>query len=297
MHENIYFKEAKKVTFIGILINIFLVVIKLVVGLFGKSSALIADGIHSFSDLSSDIIVLWGLKFGSKPSDERHKYGHGKYETFANFILGVFLVFAGVEIFYISIKKLILFSKKNTLPVPEWMAFVVAFASVVFKGIIYLYTVRVGKRIKSNLLISNAYHHLSDSVSSVGVMIGILGAKILPSNWVFLDPLAALILSILILKVAIEIIKESFDELVEKSLDKKEEEKIIGIISSVEGVFNPHKLRTRKIGNWVAIDVHIRVKRGLSIEKAHEISTIVEKKLREKYRENIITNIHIEPCE
>ncbi len=297
MHENIYFKEAKKVTFIGILINIFLVVIKLVVGIFGKSSALIADAIHSFSDLSSDIIVLWGLKFGSKPSDEKHRYGHGKYETFANFILGVFLVFAGAEIFYMSIKKLILFFKRSSIPTPGWIAFFVAFVSVVFKGIIYLYTVKVGKRIKSNLLISNAYHHLSDSVSSVGVMIGILGAKILPSNWVFLDPLAALILSVLILKVAIKIIKESFDELVEKSLDEKEEEKIIGIISSVDGVFDPHKLRTRKIGNWVAIDVHIRVKRGLSIEKAHEISTVVENELRERYRENIITNIHIEPCE
>ncbi len=297
MRGNIYFQEAKKVTFIGILINIFLVVIKLVVGILGRSSALIADGIHSFSDLSSDIIVLWGLKFGSKPSDERHKYGHGKYETFANFILGIFLIFAGSEIFYISIKKLILFFSKGSLSAPEWIALFVAFVSVIFKGVIYFYTVKIGKRIKSNLLISNAYHHLSDSISSMGVMIGILGTKILPSSWAFLDPLAAFILSVLIVKVAIKIIRESFDELVEKSLDEKEEKKILEIISSVEGVFDPHKLRTRRIGNWVAIDVHIRIEKSMSIENAHEISTIVEKRLKEKYMDNIIINIHIEPCE
>ncbi len=295
MHENLYFKEAKKVTFAGIIINLILVFLKTFVGIIGKSSALLADGIHSLSDLSSDFIVLLGIKLSSKPSDREHKYGHGKYETFGNFALGVILFFAGIEILYSSLLKFFSVLKGKLIEVPAWSALIVAIISVLLKAIIFLYTISVGKRIKSSILVANAYHHLSDSISSVVVILGILGSKLLPSSWRFLDPFAAIILSFLIIGLSLRIVKDSFDELVEKSIGEEKEEKILSIIKSVKGVKSPHKLRTRKIGNFIAIDVHIRVRKELNIEQAHEIATNVEKELKRKFYDKIFVNIHIEP--
>ncbi len=295
MNENVYFKEAKKVTFIGVFINIFLFIIKILFGYIGGSSALIADGIHSFSDLSSDIVVLLGLKLSSKPSDENHKYGHGKYETFANLVLGIFLFFAALEIFYYSFKEIFNIFKGGAFLTPAWFTVIIAALSILFKTYVFLFTKKVGEKFGSELLISNAYHHLSDAVSSFGVLLGIVGSIMLPSFWRFLDPLAALILSIIIFILSFNILKSSFDELVERSIGKEGEEKILKIINSVEGVFNPHNLRTRKIGSYIAIDVHIRVNKELNVTEAHDIASKVEKKLKESFYEKLIINIHIEP--
>ncbi len=295
MNGNIYFKEAKKVTFIGVFINIFLFVFKILFGYIGRSSALIADGIHSFSDLSSDIVVILGLKLSSKPSDEKHKYGHGKYETFANLVLGTFLFFAAIEIFYYSFEEIIRIFKGGEVLTPAWFTVIIAALSILFKTYIFIFTKKAGKKFGSELLISNAYHHLTDSISSLVVLLGIVGSKTLPGFWRFLDPLAALILSIIIFILSFNILKSSFDELLERSIGKEEEEKVLKIINSVKGVYDPHNLRTRRIGNYIAVDVHIRVNKELNITEAHNLASQVEKKLKECFSERLIINIHIEP--
>jgi len=288
-------KEAYSVTIIGMALNIVLTILKIIIGWFGKSSALVADGFHSLSDLGSDIAVLLGFRAAKKPIDECHNYGHGKFETLTTTVIGLMLIGVAVGIFLSASGNIINAIDGQSLSEPSWIALGVAAVSILTKEWMYHYTVSVGKRINSKLLIANAWHHRSDSLSSIGAFLGIGGAILLGGRWRVLDPVAALIVSLFIAKIAIGLIKESMEELLERSLDETTVDRIIKIVKGTEGVADQHKLKTRKVGHCIAIDVHVTVDAKLTVEQSHNIATKVEKNLQKKFGKETIISIHIEP--
>ena len=288
-------KEAYSVTIIGMVLNIILTILKIIIGLMGKSSALVADGFHSLSDLGSDIAVLLGFRAAKKPRDDCHNYGHGKFETLTTIVIGLMLLGAAAGIILSALGNILNAMEGQTLPKPGWITLGVVAISILTKEWMYRYTVSVGKRINSKLLIANACHHRSDSLSSIGALIGIGGAIILDGRWRILDPLAALIVGLFIVKIAIGLIKESMEELLEKSLDDKTVDNIIKIVKGTEGVDDQHKLKTRRVGHCIAIDVHVIVNANLTVAQSHDIATNVEKNLKKKFGKETIISIHIEP--
>ena len=292
-NERLY--KARRVTWIGMIWNVFLTIIKFVVGFIARSSALIADAVHSLSDFASDISVLIGLKVASKPVDHDHNYGHGKFETLAAIIVGVMLFVVGIGILWNSID--IIYDHFNGEPLirPGTIALYAIIASILVKEGLYQYTIKSGKSMHSQVLIANAWHHRSDALSSVAVLVGVSGAILLGDRWVILDPISAALVSILILKVAAQVSFDSFNELMEVSLGKERQKEILSLVAEVPGVSIPHNLRTRKIGNTVAIDLHIKVDKNLSIVKAHDIATVVESKLKETFGAESFISIHVEP--
>lgn len=287
--------KARRVTWIGMIWNVFLTILKFAVGFIARSSALIADAVHSLSDFASDISVLIGLKVASKPVDQDHNYGHGKFETLAAIIVGVMLFIVGIGILWNSIT--IIYDHFNGEPLirPGIIALYAIIISILVKEGLYQYTVKSGKSLSSQVLIANAWHHRSDALSSIAVLIGVSGAILLGDRWVILDPISAALVSILILKVAAQTSYDSFNELMEVSLSKEYQKEILKLVADVPGVNIPHNLRTRKIGNIIAIDMHIKVDKNLSIIKAHDISTLVEKKLKTSFGEDSFISIHVEP--
>lgn len=288
-------KEAQKVTFIGSIANLILCAGKIIAGVFGKSSAMLADGIHSLSDLITDVIVIVFLKLSGKESDDDHAYGHGKYETFATLLIAIALKIVAIFIFAESLDKIIAAFKGEILPQPELIALWAALISIVTKELLYRYTVKVGKRINSNTVIANGWHHRSDAYSSIGTAIGIGGAIFLGEQWRILDPIAGLLVSILIIKVAVQLALPSINELLERSLPKRTCDEIIEIITANKNVLSYHKLKTRKIGYTFALDVHIQLDKNMSFVESHNITREVERSLKERFGAHIFVNIHAEP--
>ncbi len=287
--------KARRVTWIGMIWNVFLTILKFIVGFIARSSALIADAVHSLSDFASDISVLIGLKVAAKPVDQDHNYGHGKFETLAAIIVGVMLFIVGIGILWNSITIIYDHFNGETLIRPGIIALYAIIISILVKEGLYQYTVKSGKSLSSQVLIANAWHHRSDALSSIAVLIGVSGAILLGDRWVILDPISAALVSILILKVAAQTSYDSFNELMEVSLSKEYQKEILKLVADVPGVNIPHNLRTRKIGNIIAIDMHIKVNKNLSIIKAHDISTSVEKKLKASFGTDSFISIHVEP--
>lgn len=290
-------KEAKKVTLVGFWLNAGLTALKIYAGIMGKSAAMIADGIHSLSDFLTDIVVLVGFKLTSKPEDEDHQYGHDKYETVATALISLFLALAGYGILKSGITAIIEEINGATLHTPSWLAFYAALISIVVKEGLYRYTVHVGKRINSAAVIANAWHHRSDAFSSIGVSLGIGGAILLGHQWAILDPIASIVVSFFIFKVAYDILIPAVNELLETALTAEEMASINQAIVETEGVIDHHKLRTRRIGTRVAIETHILVSADLNVGCAHEISTQLELKLIELFGTKSIITIHVEPHE
>lgn len=288
-------KDIFKVTIVGSLVNFFLVVFKFVAGFVGHSSAMIADAVHSLSDFVTDIIVLLFIRISSKPEDKDHDYGHGKYETLATAIIGAILLLVGVGILWDGGSKIIAFIKGETLSSPGMFALVAAIISILLKEILYRYTIMEGKKLNSQAVVANAWHHRSDAFSSIGTAIGIGGAILLGEHWRVLDPIAAVIVSFFIIKVAIQLIIPCLEELLEKSLPDEVEKEIVDIVTSFDGVSEPHHLRTRRIGNYYAIELHIRMDGGITLDEAHRKATAIEQKLREKYGKGTHVGIHVEP--
>lgn len=288
-------KEGKKVTLVGFWVNVFLTVIKISAGIIGRSGAMLADGIHSLSDFMTDLVVLVGLKMTEKPEDDCHNYGHEKYETLATVVISMFLLFVGFEILKSGIGNIMFVVKGGILPKPGIIALVAAVISILSKEILYHYTVKVGRRINSSSVIANAWHHRSDALSSVGTFVGIGGAIALGNKWTVLDPIASIVVSILIFKVAIDILKPSLSELVEASLSDEEKEQIADILNNTFGVNSYHKLRTRRIGTKIAIEVHILVDDSLDIKSAHDIASKIEVDIKKVCGESCFVTIHIEP--
>ena len=282
--EDTRYSRAAHVTKVSMALNFLLTGFKFVTGIAGNSSAMIADATHSLSDFMTDIAVIVGLRVATKPGDSTHNYGHGKIETLAAAFIGLVLAVVALGIFWGGLEKVFMFFRGETLPAPSSIVLIAAVLSIVLKEWLYRYTITSARELKSDALIANAWHHRSDAFSSIGTMIGIGGAILLGGKWVVLDPVAAIILSFFIFKVAFDISYKNLNELLEASLD------------SAEGVLGFHDLKTRKIGNAMAADVHIEVDRDLSLVDAHEISTQIENRLKETCGKNGHFSIHVEPC-
>jgi len=288
-------KEAQKVTWIGFAVNMFLTVIKIAAGFIGKSTAMIADGVHSLSDFVTDLLVILFIGISGKEKDDDHKYGHGKYETFATLLISLVLILVGAGIFWSGLTKVFQVIQGEVLEQPTYLALGAALVSILFKEVLYWYTKIIGNKINSNAVIANAWHHRSDAFSSIGTALGISGAIFLGESWRILDPLAGIIVSIFIVKVALELGMPSMHELLEKSLPEETEQSIIDIVESHPEVLFQHNLKTRKIGNIYAIDIHIKLDKNISFVKSHDVATDIEIKLREKFGEKTVTSIHTEP--
>lgn len=284
-----------RVTFVGSVVNLLLLVFKFVAGILGHSAAMLADAVHSLSDFVTDIIVIVFVRISSKPEDEGHDYGHGKYETLATAIIGLILLFVGFGILWNGATSIWDFWQGGELKEPGMLALWAALVSILFKELLYQYTVLKGRRLNSQAVVANAWHHRSDALSSIGTAIGIGGAILLGEQWLILDPLAAVVVSLFIMKVAIQLLVPCVEELLEKSLPAEVEEKIKQEILAFPGVTSPHHLRTRRIGSSYAIEVHIRMDGQITLEEAHHTATAIENRLKSEFGSRTYINIHVEP--
>lgn len=288
-------KQIYKVTLMGSVGNLALLIFKLIAGVVGHSSAMIADAVHSLSDFMTDIVVLIFVRISVKPQDASHDYGHGKFETIATFLVGLALMMAAVGIIVPGVQKLILWWNGADLAAPGWIALWAALVSIAVKELLYQMTVRKGKALNSQLMVANAWHHRSDALSSVGAAIGIGGAIWLGQRWTMLDPLASVVVGLMLIKVVWDLLKTSMNELAEGSLSEETEQEIMEIITAVPGIQQPHNLRTRRIGNHIAIEAHIRMDGSMSLNEAHEQATAVERKLKARFGSSTYVSIHMEP--
>ena len=288
-------KEIFRVTVWGGIINVVLLVVKFAAGIFGHSAAMIADAVHSLTDFATDVVVLIFVHLGNKPADRDHDYGHGKYETLATAIIGTSLLAVGVLIFCSGMDKTWRVIQGEVLPSPGKVALVAAVASVVLKEWAYRFTVKVGKRCRSEAVVANAWHHRSDALSSVGTMIGVGGAILLGNRWTVLDPLASIVVSVFIVRAAWQLMMESMKELTEASLSDEDEAVITHIAASEPGVSEVHNLRTRRVGNRIAIEMHARMLGSTPLVEAHLHATAIEHRLKEHFGPDTLVSIHLEP--
>ena len=288
-------KAIYQVTWAGSFVNFLLVIFKFIAGILGHSAAMIADAVHSLSDFATDIVVLIFTRISNKPQDKNHDYGHGKYETLATAIIGIVLFAVGASICWNGLQAIQTVWQGGRLPAPGMLAFAGAIISIVSKELIYRYTIHVGRKINSSAVIANVWHHRSDAFSSIGTAIGIGGAIVLGESWSVLDPMAAVVVSFFIMKVAVQLLKPCVDELTEKSLPDEIEKEICLIAENTPGVSAIHNLRTRRIGNHYAIEMHIRMDGHLTLYEAHAKASVIENKLKEKYGNETHVGIHVEP--
>ena len=288
-------KEIYKVTLVGSAGNAALLTFKFIAGIIGNSSAMIADAIHSLSDFVTDILVLVFVSISAKPQDQSHDYGHGKFETIASFLIGLALVAAATGIVVSGVMKFTAWLNGEELEAPRWIALWAALLSIAIKEILYQYTSHRGKDLNSQVMIANAWHHRSDALSSVGAAIGIGLAIWLGNRWAVFDPLASIVVGLMLVKVAYELLKTSINELTESSLPAETEQEIVQIIQSFGDVQQPHNLRTRRIGNRIAIEAHIRMDGQLPLNSVHERATTIEQKLKQRFGANTHVSLHMEP--
>ena len=287
--------EIARVTLTGSVVNLLLVGLKAVAGLVGHSAAMISDAVHSLSDFVTDIVVLVFVRVSARPQDEDHDYGHGKYETLATLFIGLALAAAAVGIVVSGAGKLAHWLQGEDLPAPGRIALWAALGSIVAKELLFQYTRIKGKHLDSKALEANAWHHRSDALSSVGTAIGIGGAILLGSRWTVLDPLASIVVGAMLVKVAWDLLGPSFGELTDSSLPADMEQEMLAIIRGVPGVEDPHNLRTRRIGNRIAAEVHIRLDGSLPLSEAHEKASEVERRFKERFGAQSHIIVHMEP--
>lgn len=288
-------KKIYRVTLTGSVVNVILLVFKFIAGILGGSAAMIADAVHSLSDFLTDIVVIAFVRISSKPEDEDHDYGHGKYETLATSIIGLALLMVGLYIFYNGARQIWDVMHGAEIEQPGLVALIAAIVSILMKEWTYRFTVSVGKKVESQAVIANAWHHRSDALSSIGTAIGIGGAILLGKGWAVLDPIAALVVSVFIVKTALGLLSTSSGELLEKSLPKEVEKKIVDIVESEPEVSEVHHLCTRRIGNNIAIEMHIRMPGEISLKDSHTRASNIERKLRQHFGEHTHINLHVEP--
>jgi len=283
------YKEVQRVTLIGSAVDLSLGVAKILGGIYAQSQALIADGIHSMSDLATDIIVLYAAKHSHREADEDHPYGHGRIETLATVILGVALVGVAVGIGLDAIDRL--FNTERLLT-PTMLAVVIASISIVAKEFIYHYSMRIARKFRSEMLKANAWHSRSDAISSVIVVIGVLGSM---AGLTYLDAIAAVGVAVMIAKIGWELVWSSLQELIDTSLDAERVEEIRNTILGVKGVNSLHVLRTRSMGGEALVDVHIQVNSNLSVSEGHHISETVRERVISEIDEVTDVMVHIDP--
>ena len=288
-------KEIYKVTLVGGAVNVVLLVFKFVAGIVGHSAAMVADAVHSLSDFVTDIIVLAFVHISGKPKDKSHDYGHGKYETLATTIIGLALLVVAVGIVYSGAVKIAAWLGGQQLEAPGLLALWAALLSIVLKEGVYRYSMVKARQLKSQAVEANAWHHRSDALSSVGTAVGIGGAIFFGQRWTVLDPAASVIVGAFIVKVAVDLLRDGIGDLMEQSLPDAVEDEILQLAASVPGVVNPHDLRTRRIGNHYAIELHILMDGDLSLREAHDKATEVEETLKSHYGAETHVAVHVEP--
>ena len=288
-------KELTKVTLVGSIGNLLLLSFKFVAGILGRSSAMMADAVHSLSDFATDLIVLVFIRIGARPQDASHDYGHGKFETLASFFVGLVLMGAAIGIITSGSVKFAHWLQGETLVMPTQLALWAALLSIGVKECLYRYTVAKGKALDSPAVVANAWHHRSDALSSVGAAIGIGGALILGPRWAVLDPLASIGVGAMLVKVALELLRNSAGELTDRSLPEETEQEIEEIIRSFPELSQPHNLRTRRIGNRIAIEAHVRLDGDLSLRASHDIVSALERSIKERFGPDTLVTLHMEP--
>ncbi|MDG6224318.1 MAG: cation diffusion facilitator family transporter [Candidatus Thermoplasmatota archaeon] len=288
-------QDAGRVTWVGLFLNLFLTFFKFASGILGRSGAMTADAVHSASDLITDAAVIIGFKQVGKPPDDCHDYGHGKYETFITLFVGAMLALAGALIIFEAGGKILSAISGEILGIPRPIALIAAIVSLVLKEAMYHYTVHVGKRIGSDAIIANAWHHRTDALTSVAALFGISISILFKGRFAIFDPIAALFVGIFIIVVSVRFIKSSTSELLEASLDNETKERIVSLILSVPGIENPHSLKTRRIGKGIAIDVHVCVSPGMTVELAHSMTKDIEKVLKKEFGTDTYVIVHVCP--
>lgn len=283
------------VTLVGSVVNIILTVFKIFAGVLGRSTAMIADGIHSLSDLLSDIVVIVFVKISAKGRDKDHDYGHGKFETFATLIISLMLIVVAVNLMSGGINKIRMILDGGEVSSPGMIALWAAVASIVLKEILYRYTIIQGKALNSPMMIANAWHHRSDAFSSVGSLLGIAGAIFLGDKFVILDPITGCVISIFILVMAVKMSVPAIKELLDVSLPDDVEEKIEATAKSVKGVVDLHELKTRREGPGIIMEGHLVLDSEISLKEAHDISKKVEESLRKEFGSETQISLHLEP--
>ena len=280
---------------VGGAVNVVLLLFKFVAGIVGHSAAMIADAVHSLSDFVTDIIVLVFVRISGKPTDKSHEYGHGKYETLATTLIGLALLIVAVGIVYSALTKIIHWAQGGTLEAPGLLALWAALLSIILKEAVFHYSMVQARKLKSQAVEANAWHHRSDALSSIGTAIGIGGAIFLGERWTVLDPMAGIIVGLFIIKVAIDLLRNGIGDLMEHSLPDEVESEILQLAGSIPGVTEPHDLHTRRIGNHYAIELHILMDDDISLREAHNKSEEVENILREHYGKETHISVHVEP--
>ena len=288
-------KEIYKVTMVGGAVNVVLLLFKFVAGIVGHSAAMLADAVHSLSDFVTDVIVLVFVHISGKPKDKSHDYGHGKFETLAMTVIGLALLVVAVGIVYSGITKIIDWANGTDLEAPGMLALWAALLSIVLKEGVYRYSMVKARELNSQAVEANAWHHRSDALSSLGTAIGIGGAIFLGKRWTVLDPIASVVVGMFIVKVAIDLLRRGIGDLMEQSLPDAVEEEMLQMVGAIPGVVEPHNLRTRRIGNHYAIELHIRMDGDISLRESHDKASEVEDMLRNRYGEDTHVAVHVEP--
>lgn len=282
------YKEGLRTSIITIIINVILAAIKIIAGIVGKSSAILADGVHTLSDVLTTVVSIIGLKVSSKKADASHPYGHEKYEPIFAKVISIFLALTGLFIGYEGIKILI----SGSIQIPGNIALMAALISIAAKEGMYRYTINTAKRIKSFTMEADAWHHRSDALSSIGTFIGVLGARL---GFEILDPIAAIIVSIFIIKVGVDLYLKSIRGLVDEAADEHIVEKIEKIASSVKGVKSITELKTRNFGSRIYVDIDISVDGNITVKEGHDIAKVVHDLIEDKIDDVKHCMVHVEP--
>ena len=288
-------KKIYQVTLAGGAVNVVLLVFKFVAGILGHSAAMVADAVHSLSDFVTDVLVMVFVHISGKPKDKSHDYGHGKYETLAMTIIGFALLAVAIGIVYGGFTKIWGWWNGQQLEAPGMLALWAALLSILLKEAVYRYTIMVAHQVDSQALEANAWHHRSDALSSIGTAIGIGGAIFLGQRWTVLDPVASVIVGFFIIKVSIELLRRGIGDLMEQSLPDEIETEILQLAASVDGVVDPHDLRTRRIGSHYAIELHILMPGDIPLRQAHDKASEIEDILRRHYGPETHVAVHVEP--
>ena len=289
-------KEIYQVTLIGGAVNVLLLLFKFTAGIVGHSAAMVADAVHSLSDFVTDVIVLVFVRISGRPKDKSHDYGHGKYETLAMTLIGLSLLAVAGGILYSGATKIIAWAGGAQLEAPGILALWAALLSVVLKEGVFRYSMAAARRLNSQAVEANAWHHRSDALSSIGTSVGICGAIFLGERWTVLDPIASVIVGLFIVKVSVDLVRRGVGDLMEQSLPDEVEAEILRLAASVEGVSKPHDLRTRRIGNHYAIELHILMDGNMPLYEAHRRASEVERLLKHHYGAKTHIAVHVEPA-
>ncbi|MFC1798536.1 cation diffusion facilitator family transporter [Thermodesulfobacteriota bacterium] len=282
--------QVRRITWVGLAVNLLLAVIKFIVGIMGSSQAVVADAVHSLSDMATDIAVLLGVGFWTAPADEDHPYGHWRIESLVTIIIGVSLVIVALGIGYKALSTI----REVDLKQPGWIAIIGVLFSIILKEMLFRWTLHIGKSTKSSALIANAWHHRSDAISSIPAFIAVAAATINP-KWAFIDHVGALLVAVIILKVSWDIVVPAFSVLIDRGASQKERNKIRSIAMTIDEVEHIHAIRTRRVGAGFHVDLHVQVDGEMTVSQGHDICGKVKHALLEDGPEILDVVVHLEP--